>query len=182
MSLYYSLDSAPPCEGYGEIDEFSIPSWLVNACRKSEFQHIPSQPLRIGVFPGVRGLLDFYLPHGSVPVISMKLRQVFDSAGILPGELLYRQLRLFSPDGAEEQYYLALPQKINCLDRTVINPLGGTDELFISDAAVGCFNIFKVAGITNKTILITEKLKLALESSDITGVIFPETINNGGQS
>lgn len=178
--VYYSMTSASPDENFGYLNGSSIPRTLIDGCRRSEFQHIPPGKITIPGIPGNKGYLDFYIAEGSVPLISEKMRQVFDDAGITPGEVLYRPAYITDPYGSMEPFYLMLPQRIKCLDaeRSSINPIGGADPLYISSKEVGFFHIFKIAEITDKTIFVTQALRDCITSAGLNGPFFPDKIND----
>ena len=75
--------------------------------------------------------------------------------------------------GVEELYWLALPQRINCLNRDesdIDEELNFADEIVINEDKVGRYEVFKLAGVTNLDIIITKKIAEALKKKKFIGL------------
>lgn len=177
MSDYYSVESDIDYWEYVNPDYSGLSNILKTACMTSEFQYITNDIIKLNstensgkIFP------DFiYNPSVAVPIVSEKLKMLFDSFGI--DNLLYRKILLNSkPTGLEKLYFLALPPRINCLDienTSVDQYIGDVDNLKIDDYKIGYYDIFKISGITNNEIIISAKLFSYLsEKSDLVSIYF----------
>ena len=177
MAFFYEMTSRLYEPGYSGIIEEKVPSELRNACADSEFQKIPRGNITLEAYDDSKGFADFYMCCGCIPLISGRVKALFEKMGVTNGELLYRTVTLHSE--TETQFYLALPQRIDCLDksRTQLNPMGRAEKLVITENNVGYFNVFKVRGIVNNNIIVSEKLMDALTKANFIGFDFPNKIN-----
>ena len=148
------------------LDDDKIPQTLRDACRKSEFQFIDKH-LDTLILDEERGniLSDFiYDIKNNVPVISRRLKSVFDSAGI--DHVCYRRIKLLrKSDGFCEDCFLCVPPRIRCLDRenSCIDEYGMAERIVIDPGLVGNFDIFKLSEPVNCEIFVTGRLKEKIE-------------------
>lgn len=145
-----------------------VPPEIKHGAIDSEFQFLDHKEMTIELedcygtdFP------DFIMAENYVPMISERLKQRFDSWGI--DNLFYKRIRLKMSDyDIEEQYWLALPPRIDCLDpeRSFDKDLGICTRIFILPDKVGNYDIFKLKD-GNDAIVITERLKdLLVQETD----------------
>lgn len=154
----------------------AVPREIKRGCRDSEFQFLDRRPLELELendygteFP------DLIMAEDYVPFISERLKRLFDRWGI--DNLFYKKILLKMPDfDVREQYWLALPPRIDCLDpEEALDPeLGVCVKIAIIANRVGNYQIFKLKN-GNDEIIITkelrEKLQKELDSQTIRGII-----------
>ena len=159
------------------LDDYHLSEDIKRGCRKSEFQFITKD---IGCFIIDEGsgndLPDFILDsRNNVPLISERLKKVFDSLEIK--NLYYQRVKLErKTDNLSESYWLAVPPRIDCLDRdkSIIDTLWNKAEKVVIDPdKIGNYEIFKISGIVNNEIIVTDTIKAAVEKAGCTkGCIF----------
>ena len=173
------------------IENYAVPGkeifQLERACLNSEFQFLDKAPLNVEISDeGGLYFPDFIL-SGTIPLISTAVKRVFESFGV--DYVFFKPINLTSTElGRNENFWLALPPRINCLDweRSIIetedNKFAPPIELireakkfFIDENQIGRYDIFKLAGVVNQEIIVTEKLKDALEVADFENIFFYET-------
>ena len=81
--------------------------------------------------------------------------------------------------GIAEDYFLALPPRINCLDeeRSLIVESKSArlaKKIFIDEEKIGRYEIFKLADFENQDIIITERLKEVLAANNFENLYFSE--------
>lgn len=171
MCNYYFFTSEDT-EGsdYIYLDEALIPETLRWACRKSEFQYVDKnlKDLALDETSGDK-LADFlYSERNNVPLISERLKREFDRFDIR--NLFYQRVNLVRRFGClYETYWLAIPPRIDCLrkDKCEIDELGHAEVITIEENKVGNYEIFKIAGLNNDEIIVTNRLKEAVEEVGI---------------
>lgn len=156
-----------------------VPPEIKRGCIYSEFQYLDHRELQVELedtcgteFP------DLIMAENYVPLISNKLKRMFDTWGI--DNLYYKKMILkMSAYDIEETYWLALPPRIACLD-----PEEAFDEEFsacirivILSNKVGNYDIFKLQK-GNDEVIITDRLKELLtnelEKGSIQGIVIKE--------
>lgn len=156
-----------------------VPPEIKRGAIDSEFQFLDHKEISIELedcygtdFP------DFIMAENYVPMISGILKQKFDSWGI--DNLFYKKVKLKMSDyDIEEQYWLALPPRIDCLDyeRSIDEELEICTRIVILPNKVGNYDIFKVTG-GNDAVIITERLcRLLVEelnAQTIEGIVIKE--------
>lgn len=112
--IYYNMFA------HSSIAEYAMPDddlrRLCDACALGDLQFLDRTPLEVGLEPE-GGLMfpDFIVYLDRVPLVSLKLRQALDEFGV--DNLFYKPVSLVERDlGLREQYWLALPPRIDCLD------------------------------------------------------------------
>lgn len=170
MSDYFILEASMNVSQYVSVKEGTKD--FAKACQMSEFQFLDSKPLSIEVDDDSGKLFQDFIYDKGVPLISDRMKDCFDELNI--DYLLYKKIILTkSKFGVEEIYWLALPPRINCLNRDkseIDDELNVADEIVINDDKVGRYDIFKLAGVGNLEIIITEKLADRLKVEKFIGL------------
>ena len=156
---------------YIYLDTAQIPDKLKWACVDSAFQHIDKNLHTLLISAASEDALpDFlYDPVCAVPLISERLKQLFDSLDIR--NLFYQRVWLERrSDHISQSYWLAVPPRISCLDldKSIITSLERAERMVIERDKIGNYEIFKTADAVNTEIIVTEKLKNAVEEKGFT--------------
>lgn len=173
------------------IEDYAVPGkeifQLERACINSEFQFLDKSPLTVEISDeGGLHFPDFIL-SGIIPLISTPVKRVLENFGV--DYVFFKPIQLTARElGRVENFWLALPPRINCLDweRSIIEmennkfapPIDLMHEaktFFIDKHQIGRYNIFKLAGVVNQEIIVTESLKDALESAGFENIFFYKT-------
>lgn len=171
---YFVIDASPNVKEYlrigGSLDA------IRKACAMSEFQYLDRSALCSELEKDSGDICQDYIYERGIPLISEKTKRIFDEFGV--DYLFYKKIILQKSDvGLEEPYWLALPPRINCLnleESEIDEILNVADEIVINDSRVGRYDIFKLAGVTNLEIIITEKLAVELKKHKLIGMhIYP---------
>lgn len=170
MSEYYIFEASKNVDEYVSIiDGTKI---FAKACQMSEFQFFDTKPLNIEVDEGSGRIFQDFIYDNGVPVISDRLKECLEQLGV--DYLLYKKVFLTKKElGIEEIYWLALPPRINCLNRDkseIDEILNVADEIVINDDRIGRYEIFKLAGVGNLDIILTRKLAEKLKQEDFIGL------------
>ncbi|MDF2544620.1 MAG: hypothetical protein K0S47_4338 [Herbinix sp.] len=174
MRDYYVLDAARSVSEYVFIDQ-GLEQFL-RACELSEFQFIDSSVTQIEVSKEGGRIFQDFMNYENVPLISDRMKDFFDEQKI---DYIFNKKILLtrSSVGIEEVYWLALPQRIHCLNienSSIDEFLNYADEIIINDDQIGRFKIFKLAGVTNQEIIITDDFAEKLKEQNFEGVhIYP---------
>lgn len=147
---------------------------LRRACKFSEFQYLDRTPLTVEISDdGGTQFPDFIL-QGFIPLVSTGLKRALENFGV--DYVFFKPIRLTcSRLGISENYFLALPPRINCLDERTVIVDNAAQKISIDEEKIGRFDIFKLAGVTNQEIIVTEKLKAALADYNFENLFFSET-------
>lgn len=161
---------------------------LMACCRASEFQFLDHAPLECSLSDsGGVEFPDFLLYGDCVPLVSEKFRQLLDGLGV--DNLYYKKIILAAPElGLKEYYWLALPPRIDCLDReeSEIEVQSSryrppeewrryAERIVINPAMVGNYKIFKLPqGFDNDDIIVTGEVRDAVLSRQLKNVYFSE--------
>lgn len=152
---------------YIYLDHYNLPKNLSMACCKSEFQFVDKN-LSVLKLAEKRGneFPDFiYDEFNEVPLISCRLKKLFDGLGIR--ELFYKSIKVErKSDHISKSYWLAIPLRIDCLEyeHSEIDDLMNEASLIdINPDNVGNYEIFKLAKVFNSQIIVTETLKNKVE-------------------
>lgn len=95
----------------------------------------------------------------NVPVISPVLKKIFDYFEI--DYVCYRSVKLLrKSDGFCEKFFLCVPPRIQCLDKSqsIIDKYDDAHRIVIDPELVGNFDIFKLSDAVNSEIFVTERL------------------------
>lgn len=174
---YFRLDelhAVAGCIDVGEaLDCFS------DACCASEFQFLDREPISVEVAPDSGNVCQDIIIENHVPLISERLKAIFDEHGV--DNLFYKKVILTKEDiGMKEIYWLALPPRINCLNRrkSSFKEEGEINsqaiKIEIIDRKVGNYKIFKLDNIRNAEIIITAELADALTAADLRSLHITE--------
>ena len=157
------------------------------ACHFSEFQHLDKKNIEIEIsLDGGIEFPDFIIHDEIIPLVSAKMRKIFDSADV--DNIFYKPVTLsLKKFGLSENYFLALPPRIDCLNfaESFIEveeenffpetALKTANKIVIDGKKIGNYKIFKLPHFfTNTEIIITEDLKNFLENANLSNVNFLE--------
>lgn len=164
---FFVLDSSHIVEGYITVsDELKDISLYCNA---SEFQHLTKDDRTVVLKDSKGSIWPDFINERGIPLISTRFKKFLADIGI--DYLFYKKIILKQKN--EQEYWLALPPRIDCLNLndTVIDDLFGTIEHFvINEDKIGRFEIFKLAGVTNLEIVVTESLATKIKEQNFIGV------------
>lgn len=160
---------------------------LERACLNSEFQFLDKSTLTAEISD--EGGLQFpdFILCGVIPLVSTEVKRVLENFGA--DYIFFKPIRLTAAElGRVEEFWLALPPRINCLDweRSTIEVedneflppvelIREAKKIFIDENQIGRYDIFKLAGVVNQEIIVTERLKNALEVANLENLFFYET-------
>ena len=172
------------------ISDYVVPGEKIfqpeRGCLNSEFQFLDHSPLDVEISDEGGIYFPDFILQNSIPLISGGMKKIFDKFQI--DYVFYKPIRLtYSELGRAENYFLALPPRINCLEplRSVIEVednefvlpnelIREAKKIYIAENQIGRFNIFKLAGVVNQEIIVTEKLKNALAAENFENLFFYE--------
>ena len=141
-------------------------------CQMSEFQFLNTDPISIEVDKDSGKIFQDFIYDNGVPIVSDCFKEFLVSYGV--DYLFYKKILLTNKDlGIEEIYWLALPPRINCLNRDeseVDEELNYADEIVVNNDKVGRFEIFKLSGVTNIDIIISANLAEKLKEKKFVGL------------
>ena len=170
MGKYYLMEASTNVKEY--ISVRNGMKEYEKFCQMSEFQFLNSDPITVEVDEDSGRVFQDFIYDKGVPLISDSLKDFFDAFGV--DYLFYKNVILTKQKiGIEELYWLALPQRINCLNRDesdIDEVLNYADEIVINEDKVGRYDIFKLAGVTNLEIIISEQLAEALKAQKFVGL------------
>lgn len=170
MSEYYTLEASMNVTEYVSVTEGT--AGFAKACQMSEFQFLDSTPMNIEVDEDSGVIFQDYIYDKGVPLVSDRMKECFDDLGI--DYLFYKKIILTKRKlGIEEIYWLALPPRINCLNRDeseIDELLNVAEDIVINEDKVGRYDIFKLAGVGNLEIIITDTVLTKLKEHDYIGV------------
>lgn len=175
--------------GESIIEEYAAPgpaiSCLGPACERSEFQLLNRSPLDVEISQaGGVEFPDFLLHARRIPLVSERLRQTLLELGA--DYLFWKPVNLlFSPMGIREPYWLALPPRLDCLERDECDiEIDASDcpswekrhfarKIVINDKMRGNYEIFKLPpDMYNHEIIVTEPVKKVLEAGNFSNLYF----------
>ena len=172
MHKYYFLASEDTeCSDYIYLDEALIPQRLRWACRRSEFQYVDQNLRKLNLEETCGNKLPDFIcsEQNNIPLISERLKIEFDRLDVR--NLFYQRLNLYrKSDNLCETYWLAIPPRIDCLykNKCEIDLQNHATILTLEEEKAGNYNIFKLAGINNNEIIVTQKVKDAIKKSGIS--------------
>ena len=165
-------------------DEINV---LEKGCWQSEFQFLDRSPLDVEISENGGAYFPDFILQNSIPLISHGIKKFFDKFQV--DYVFYKPIRLtYSKLGRAENYFLALPPRINCLNMSEsVFEVEDTENFFpemtsktatkivIDRNKVGNYKIFKLPQFfLNAEIIVTEDLKTALENAELSNVNFIE--------
>ena len=169
MSKFFVIDSVLSRDDYIKI-EFSLDKFNRSACLKSEFQYLYHSVISVEVDEGSGEIFQDFVYMYGVLLISERLKNLFDSLDI--DYLFYKRVLLTKKNiGKEEVYWLTVPERIDCLDKenSEIKASRYVESIKIEEDRTGRYEIFKLAGVKNEEIIISERIATALRDSNFTG-------------
>lgn len=181
--IFYIMYAEPCVDEYVKLPD-TLKEQLIPGCLNSEFQYLDHSLVESEISED--GGLEFpdFLVSGCIPLISERCKMVFDELHI--DNVFYKPIQLtFNQFGIKESYWLALPPRINCLNREMCgivienNEFLWPDEkmqeatrIIIDPSAVGNYKIFKLANVVNQDIIVTEEVKWAVEQAKLENIYF----------
>ena len=169
MNKFFVIDSVLSRDDYIKI-EFSLDEFNWLACLKSEFQYLDHSIISVEVDEDSGEIFQDLVYLSGVLLISDRLKNLFDSLGV--DYLFYKKVLLTKKNiGREEDYWLTVPERIDCLDKenSEINARRKAKSIKIEEDKTGRYEIFKLAGVVNPEIIISERIATALRDSNFTG-------------
>lgn len=170
MAEYYFLEASMNVSDYVSAKEGT--KAFARACQMSEFQFLDASPISIEVDADSGKIFQDFIYDKGVPLVSDKMKDCLDELGV--DYLMYKKVILTKNKlGIEEIYWLALPPRINCLNRDesdIDEMLNVAEEIVINDDKVGRYDIFKLAGVGNLDIIITETVADRLRKEKFIGL------------
>ena len=170
MKNYYVMEASSNVAEYIRIREF--PEEIRLACSLSEFQYIDRSILYLELDENSGNVCQDIIYSEGVLLISEKVKNFFDSLKI--DYLFYKKTVIEqSETGREEFYWLTVPFRIDCLDfeeSEIDTVLESADKIVIDDDKTGRFDIFKLSGVTNFEIILTERLACKMKEQDFSGM------------
>lgn len=133
---------------------------LQASCQASEFQFIDTSIFELELSNNYIDEWPDFIYENGIPLISENFKEkIFDKYRI--DYIFYKKILLTQTSkGIKELYWLALPIRINCLDKnkSIFNNYFA-EKLCINPAKIGIFEIFKIQDCNNIDIIITDSLK-----------------------
>ncbi len=174
MSNYYILDSVTSIEDFVSIAD-SLHILNDGACRRGEFQFLSHDPISIEVDESSGDVFQDLIYESGVLLITNRMKSFFDKLEI--DYLYYKKVFLTKKDlGIEEIYWLALPERIDCLDRklSAINKRNEAKDIVINENMTGRYEIFRLLGVANTEIIISDRMAELLKNSGFSGFYIDE--------
>lgn len=170
MGNYYVLEASENVEEY--VSAIEGTREMAQACQMSEFQFLDLKAISIEVDSDSGRVFQDFLYDSGVPLISERMKECLDELQI--DYLFYKKILLTKKrQGIEEIYWLALPPRINCLNRELSDIdelLNVADDIVINEERVGRYEIFKLSGVGNIDIIISERLAQILKEKNLIGL------------
>lgn len=145
-----------------------------------EMKFIPAEPLKVPlVYPPGENMPDFM--NHKYPIISPRFKDLLEEAAT--DRLFYREIYLEDDTYQYPYYYLAAP-KYDCIDYKNSSCIkdermpGGIrikKGFYIRNAAVQKADIFRAQGLSNRRLIISERLKKLMEAVNLKGIQYIET-------
>ncbi len=186
--MYYRMFAEECIEDYVRPAEDILA--LEKGCIASEYQFINRDALRIEADERGGVIFPDLISCGVDGCIVLASRRFWDVLVDLEIDNLFKKDAItisVTPLGRQAYYRLLLPPRINCLDTeeseliekvfsSFIPELSvwRAKKITIASSAVGRYHIFRIAGISNQDIIVTERVKEALEAHSFENVHFAE--------
>lgn len=170
MSEFYVVESSTNVEEYISVKEGM--KKYEKYCQLSELQYFDKTPISVEVDEDSGKIFQDFIYDKGVPIVSDRVKECLDELEV--DYLLYKKVILTKSQlGIEEIYWIALPQRINCLNRDesdIDEELNYADEIVINEDKVGRYEIFKLAGVTNLDIIISKRIAEILKQRKYVGL------------
>lgn len=176
---FYILKSTSNAEEYALLSgDFSD---LKKPCMKSEYQFLNKKPVTFNISDaGGLELPDVIMQEG-IWLISDKVKNTFDEFGV--DYVFYKKANIVDKKfGVSEIYWIMVPPRIDCLDidesnidtswdfRDGVVPNLNFSRIVISSRMLGRYDIFKIIGINDYNIYVTQKMYKVLSSKKFSGI------------
>lgn len=166
---------------YIYLDEAAIPEQLKRACRRGEFQYVDRDLSELSLAADCGDVCPdlLYDALHEIPLISDRLKDVFDWLDVR--NLYYQRVRLTRKTPPFlARYWLAIPPRIDCLNRKASQILedpecpdaGEATRIVVNEAKTGNYDIFKLSGVVNEEIIVSNRLREAVELIKPEGIFF----------
>ncbi len=176
-------------EDYIKIEgDFSL---LSQACTRGELQFMDKKRMQAKV--SLEGGLEIpdVLVNGNLVFISRKCKQIFDKQGI--DYLFYKEILVVGEEfSIHETFYLLVVPKVDCIS---LDSLPAKGELWdyhdglmplidssyydfkenyftLDKSQLGRYEIFRIFGLLDDSIYVTDKLKNLLDKDELSGIHF----------
>lgn len=179
MNHIYALKALSSAEEYihleGDFARYKIP------CMKSEIQFLDREETVFTVSKeGGFEIPDMICQEGIV-FLSGRVKQLLDEVGA--DYVFYKKVHVVSHAfGIHETYWMTVPPRIDCisLEDSILKtdwdfedgiiPELEAEKIILSLKMVGRFQIFKIMGVRDNNIYVTQKLYDKLHSVDLEGM------------
>lgn len=132
-------------------------------CILSQFQFLDYKPIEIDLPTNQSWDWEDLICREGILLISEKMNNIFEKEKI--DYLFYKKIILKqSSKGIKEVYWLALPEKIHCLDANKSFTQNGLlSKIHINPTKIGRYEFFKIASIDNYDIIISQRIQHILK-------------------
>lgn len=140
----------------------------------SWFQFLDDNPIEITI--SEKGGLEYpdYLIQDDVSLISEKFKNILDELKVK--YIFFKPIFLFDEyEKTKKKYYLIVPTRIDCLDYNNSDydeDSEYSEKIKIDSSQIGDIDIFKLKGLGNNEIILTEKVWKILDKAKLEGVYF----------
>lgn len=177
---YYLIEEDPDSEFQISLGTVPLGREERKAMLLGEMKFIPGEPLPIPLaYPPGENMSDFM--NHKYPIISPRFKDLLEEAAT--DRLFYREIYLEDDTYQYPYYYLAAP-KYDCIDYKNSSCIkdermpGGIrikKGFYIRNAAVPKADIFRAQGLSNRRLIISERLKKLMEANNLKGIQYIET-------
>ena len=183
LSDFFEMYAETCCEQYVVLPD-ALRQAFSRGCLWSELQFLDREPVSFEVSDEGGTEFPDFLTHDSICLISGRFRDILTEAGA--DYLFFKPVKLTIAElGKHRQYFLMIVPRINCLDIERSRLLADEDDtlplwlrpregekIVIMPQSIGRFAIFKLAGVLNQEIVVTEQLKQIIEAAGCSNVYF----------
>ena len=174
--MFYGLDAAHEISDYLNLDfNKSYFEELSGPCNASEFQFLDKKILKIELDDTIetsRVIIPDFIYERGIALISERFKNFLDEC--IVDYIFYKKIILSKTDcGWEEIFWLAIPPRINCLDfdkSEISHFLHHAEKICINPKRIGCYKIFKISGVSNVDIILTEDMAEKIRAENFIGV------------
>ena len=172
-----------------EIDESEVTK-LKPFVSKGELQFIGHNPVTCSVSEQSGFEAADYIYNRGFHIFSERLKRFFDNEGI--DNVFYKPMNIISEElGIDERYYITVVPRIDCLDieKSVSEdernwdtgfgmiPRLKFENLHIKNTSIGRYKMFRLLGIEDEKIYITDELCLSLKDESFLGLEYKNIYN-----
>ncbi len=163
---------------------------LRKASQNSQIQHVDKSEITMHVSNKRGRSIPDITYQDSIILISSRFKSILDRIGI--DYVFYKKVYIVGENfGIDEVFYILIPPMVNCIDLNSlpddaaeelknwdasrsITPMIDVDDFEILESALGRFEMFKVFGILDDDIYITDSLYEKLKKENLDGIYFYE--------